>query len=77
MTPTKDDALAALARLGDSSTLPDIERNSLETVIRVALTQTPVDVEALKVEISKGATPSYAHVVGHTIDYLASKGYLK
>lgn len=84
MTPTKDDALAILRLWRREKNLINksmigatlTEQYVLDTV-ESALTQPPVDVEALKGEISKGATPSYAHVVSHTIDYLASKERLK
>jgi len=39
-----EDAVEALNKLGDSSSLPDIERNDCETIIRAALA--PVDVDA-------------------------------
>jgi hypothetical protein len=38
---TQNKALEALNRLGDSSTLPDIERNELESLIRAALKSPP------------------------------------
>jgi len=39
-----EDTVRALNKLGDSSSLPDIERNDCETIIRAALA--PVDVDA-------------------------------
>jgi len=68
MTDHLKTAREALSKLGDSSTLPDVERNTLETIIRAALDQlrgdTNPQIEGLADAINNSVTYPMVNDVG-------------
>lgn len=78
MTDKTQEALEALRKLGDSSSLPDLERNSLEVIIRTTLREIEaVDAEGLKLHpIGSDRDRNQIQGWNDCLDHLAASGYL-